>query len=792
MDIEFSKSGALHTNSGDAGLISSSKGLYLIDFKNFTKELANKIEQVEHLFQNVANNTKPVIISFPEANSKRSLYIMVANFTKFPNENRSYNRTEFYVGENELPAWLDYFINKYKTEPVQEKIYDENPITINKVDCKSKNIDSIVKAFSSGEITKLSQDESLEILGSLPEIYYKYISFAINADEQICKLINIPILIQGNSTFSATSSNLYLSDPSLLNYLVEYEKLTPCNSLCELSKLHIKLEKEYKDTEFKLENKSIILELFKKSRDLELKEKLLKNLISLDSFGSNFSILSQYYDNIEKSKVIKDILDKLDEMIDDELHKFRSGKKDKDTRIIKNKLISKLGYTENSSEFIKLMYTNQILIIALAIVNDEMGFNKKHLNEILEILRNNKGNLKDKILIDETIERLEKLKFLNVESSPQKKKSNKILTGKRIQHNIFDQYESILLKDDTCPSQEVIHLFLYLFSVPIALNFLNKIPDEKIIKYQKIIGNWLKTNDTNLKTYHTDYESLKSNKSYDFYFKSDEKIKEESEAELKKLKELKSDLKDNIQSCDNKFIIKKLELKEFEDVLEFLNNDEAINKLNENKNLKFNLKLGKAFNKYSDTYQEKYTTLFDFIDNKYHNEKNIFMNTMKNFKNFNRANKIVMIIGIIFFILGIVSMFCKLTIGQSPKKVDPNVKVKIGTKQIENTSFKFNPSDQTINIKTFCKDSAINNRLKNNFNNLNINDSTKAQIFFNIENPKRFMIFFKDSNSNYLEKYLEFEKLKSWTEKICDGKPFIFKDKNGYVKDMKIITVIME
>jgi hypothetical protein len=789
MKIEFSKSGALHTISGDAGLISSSTGVSHIDFKNFTKELANKIEQVKYLLQNVANNTKPVIISFPEANSKRSLYIMVADFTKFPDENRFYNRTEFYVGENELPAWLDYFINKYKTEPVQEKFYDEKPIEINKVDCKSKNIDAIVKAFSSGEITKLSQDESLEILGSLPEIYYKYISFAINADEQICKLLNIPILIQGNSTFSATSSNLILSDPSLLNYLVEYEKLTPCNSLCELSKLHIKLEKEYKDTEFKLDNKSKILELFTKSRDLELKEKLLKNLISLDSFGSNFSILSQYYDNIEKSKVIKDILDKLDEMIDKELAISRLGKKDKDTREIKNKLISKLGYTENSSEFIKSFYSNQILLIAIAIVHKEMGFYKKHLDEILEILRNNKGNLEDKILIDETIKRLEKLKSLNVESSPQKKKSNKILTGKRIQYNIFDQYESILLKDNRCPSEEVIHLFLYLFSVPIALNFLNKIPDEKIKNYQKIIGNWLKTNDTNLKTYNSDYESLKSNKSYDFYFKSAEKIKEESEAEMKKLIELTSDLEDKIQSCDNKFIIKKLELKEFEDVLKFLNNDEAINKLKENKKLKFNVKLGKAFYKHFDTYQTEYTKLFDFIDNQYPNEKNRFMNTMKNFKNFNTANKIVMIIGVIFFILGVIALFCKLNSRPVPPEVPINSgKGKNNTKQIENTSFKFNIADQTINLKTFCKDSAINNRLKNNFNNLNINYSTKAQIFFNIESPKSFMIFFKDSNSKYLTKYLEFEKTESWTEKICEGKPYILYHK----QDMKPITVTME
>ena len=75
--------------------------------------------------------------------------------------------------------------------------------------------------------------------------------------------------------------------------------------------------------------------------------------------------------------------------------------------------------------------------------------------------------------------------------------------------------------------------------MPIALNFLNKIPDEKIKNYQKIIRNWLKTNDTNLKTYNTDYESLKSNKSYDFYFKSPEKIIEESEAEMKKLIELR-------------------------------------------------------------------------------------------------------------------------------------------------------------------------------------------------------------------------------------------------------------
>ena len=358
MQIEFSKAGSLHTQSGDAGRISSSRGAAEPNFRDLTKELAKKIEPVKVLLQTVVNETKPVIISFPEANAQRSAYIMVLNFSKFPNENRNYDRTEYYVGKNELTSWLAYFINKYKTEPVQEKNYEENPITINEVTKSSKSIDSIVTAFSNGsDIIKLSQNDSVEILGSLPSIYHQYISFAINTNEQICKQLGIQISIEGNSNNFSTSNNLDLNNETLLNFLEEYVKFKPCNSLSELAILHINLANEFKNIEFNLNNKPILLELFKKTSDIELKEGLLQKLINLKSFGSNFSKLSDYYIDNENSNTIKKILSDFEVHFEAELVKFSSKEnKYNNTTILKNKLITELGYTEKSPEFIKSIY----------------------------------------------------------------------------------------------------------------------------------------------------------------------------------------------------------------------------------------------------------------------------------------------------------------------------------------------------------------------------------------------------------------------------------------------------
>jgi hypothetical protein len=171
---------------------------------------------------------------------------------------------------------------------------------------------------------------------------------------------------------------------------------------------------------------------------------------------------------------------------------------------------------------------------------------------------------------------------------------------------------------------------------------------------------------------------------------------------------------------------------------------------------------------------------------------------MKNFKNFSTANKIVMAIGIIFFISGVGALFSALNPWQEkPSDVTEIITVPTkdsivySSKQIGTTTFNFVKKDQTINLKTFCTDSTINDSLKKNFSNLKINDSTNAQIFFSFKNPKMFMIFFKDVNAKYLDKYLEFEKATPLKVKIAIGKPSIYSG-HDYVNGMKTIPVIME
>lgn len=796
MQIEYSKAGSLANQSGDIGPICISKGASEQGFRDITKGLSLKIEQIKSRLRIASNGTSPVLISFAEDDLLRSAYIMFSDFSKFPNENRNYDRTEYYVGKNELTSWLDYFINKYKTEPVQEKNYEENPITINEVTKSSKSIDSIVTAFANGsEIIKLSQNDSVEILGSLPSIYHQYISFAINTNEQICKQLGIQISIEGNSNNFSTSNNLDLNNETLLNFLEEYVKFKPCNSLSELAILHINLANEFKNIEFNLNNKPILLELFKKTSDIELKEGLLQKLINLKSFGSNFSKLSHYYIDNENSNTIKKILSDFEVHFEAELVKFSSKEnKYNNTTILKNKLITELGYTEKSPEFIKSIYQKQVLNIAISIVNQEIGVNNKHLADILKILKKSNSNLLDENLLNETITGLEKLEVLKVKSSPPKKKNNQLSIGTSSNLNIIDEFASTLINHK--PLNEIFHLFLYLFSVPTTLKLLNYISNENIIKYKNEILNWLNTNDTNLQTYNSDYKSLKANKNYAFYFKSDERIQEEADRKNRKNQKLILKLEQNIQSCDNKFIIQKLKSEDYECVLDFLNKPENIEKLRQNKNIKYNVELGCAFEKYFVNYQPKTTSLFYFIDNKYPNKKNRFINTMKNFKNFSTANKIVMIIGVLFFILGIGALLSKLNL-RSPINNTPDIEFPIedsivySSKQIENTNFTFVKADQTINLKTFCADTSINNLLKNNYSNLKINDSTNAQIFFSFKNPNKFMLFFKDLNSKYLHNYLEFEKATSWKVKLAEGKPSIYSG-HDYVNDMKTISVIME
>ena len=796
MHIEFSKAGALYTQSGDAGRISSSKGASELNFRDITKELAKKIEPVKTLLQSVGNDSKPIIISFPEASAQRSAYIMVSNFSKFPNENRYYDRTEYYVGKNELASWLDYFTNKYKPEPVQDKNYEENPISITEVNRNPKNIDGIVAAFAKGsEIIKLSQNDSLEILGSLPIIYQQFISFAINANEQICQQLNILISIEGNSSNLTNSNNLDLNNETLLKFLYEYVKFKPCSSLSELAKLHIQLAIEFKDTEFNLDKKSNLLALFKNSNDLRLKEDLLRKLISVNNFGANFTILSDHYDNILASNTIKQILSDFEKQLEEKITKLHCKEnKINDTTELKKYLISSLGYTEKSPEFIKSIYQKQVLNIAISVVNIHIGISPKHLADILNILKKANSNLIDENLLNETIEGLEKLKDLKIETSPSKKKNNQIVPSKSSQIKYLDDYANTLLKHK--PANEIFQLFLYLFSVPTAINLLNNISNENIKKYNNEIVNWLNTNNSNYITNNSEYKALQANKNYEFYFYSDEKIQEEKNRKIKKNEELILQLEQNIQTCSNKFIIQKLKVEDFELILQYLNLPENLEKLKQNKNLKYNIELGSAFEKYFANYQPKTTSLFYFIDNKYPNKKNRFINTMKNFKNFSTANKIVMIIGVLFFILGIGALLSKLNL-RSPINNKPDIEFPIedsivySSKQIENTNFTFVKADQTINLKTFCTDTSINNLLKNNYSNLKINDSTNAQIFFSFKNPNKFMLFFKDLNSKYLHNYLEFEKATSWKVKLAEGKPSIYSG-HDYVNDMKTISVIME
>jgi hypothetical protein len=798
MHIEFSKAGALYTQSGDAGRISSSKGASELNFRDITKELAKKIEPVKTLLQSVGNDLKPVIISFPEANAQRSAYIMVSNFSKFPDENRNYDRTEYYVGKNELASWLDYFTNKYQPEPVQVKNYEENPVTINEVKITLKNIDGIVAAFAKGsEIIKLSQNDSLEILASLPPIYHQFISFAINANEQICQQLNIIISIEGNSSNLSTSNNLDLNNETLLKFLNEYVKFKPCNSLSELAKLHIQLAKECKDTEFNLDKKSNLLALFKNGNDLRLKEDLLRKLIDVNNFGANFTILSDYYNNILASNTIKQILSDFEKQLEEKFTKLNHKEnRPNDTTKLKKYLISSLGYTEKSPEFIKSIYQKQVLNIAISVVNIHIGISPKHLADILNILKKANSNLIDENLLNETIEGLEKLKDLKIETSPSKKKNNQVIPSKSSHFKYIDDYANTLLKHK--PANEIFQMFLYLFSVPTAIKLLNNISNENIKKYNNEIVNWLNTNNSNYITNNIEYKALQANKNYEFYFYSDEKIQEEKDRKIRKNEELILLLEQNIQTCDNKFVIQKLKSEEFKLILETLNQPENLEKLKQNKNLKYNIKLGSAFEKYFDSYQTRHTSLFNFIDNKYPNKKNRFVITMKNFKNFRTANKIVMTIGVVFFILGVGALFSALNPWQEkPSDVTEIITVPTkdsivySSKQIGTTTFNFVKKDQTINLKTFCTDSSINNLLKKNFSKLKINDSTNAHIFFSMKNKNMFMIFFKDASSNYLVNYLEFEKATAWKVKIADGKPSIYSG-HDFVNGMKTIPVIME
>lgn len=802
MHIEFSKAGALYTQSGDAGRISSSKGASELNFRDITKELAKKIEPVKTLLQSVGNDSKPVIISFPEANTQRSAYIMVSNFSKFPNENRNYDRTEYYVGKNELASWLDYFTNKYQPEPVQEKNYEENPVTINEVKRTLKNIDGIVEAFAKGsEIIKLSQNDSLEILASLPTIYQQFISFAINANEQICQQLNILISIEGNSSNLLTSNNLDLNNETLLKFLNEYVKFKPCNSLSELAKLHIQLANECKDTEFNLDKKSNLLALFKNSNDLRLKDDLLRKLIDVNNFGANFTILSDHYNNILASNTLKQILSDFEKQLEEKLEKLEHKEnRTNDTTKLKKYLISSLGYTEKSPEFIKSIYQKQILKIAISVGYKDIGINPKHLADILNILKKANSNLIDENLLNETIEGLEKLKDLKIETSPSKKKNNQIVPSKSSHFKYIDGYANTLLKHK--PANEIFEMFLYLFSVPTAIKLLNNISNENIKKYNNEIVNWLNTNNSNYITNNSEYKALQANKNYEFYFYSDEKIQEEKDRKIRKNEELILELEQNIQTCDNKFIIQKLKSEEFELILEYLNQSENLEKLKQNKNLKYNIKLGSAFEKYFDSYQTRYTSLFNFIDNKYPNKKNRFVITMKNFKNFSTANKAVMAIGVVFFILGVGALFSGLNPWQKtnipgtetvPVTVPISDLTVYSSKQIEKTTFKFVKKDQAINLKTFCSDSSINNLLKKNFSSLKINDSTNAYIFFSMKNKNMFMIFFKDVNAKYLDEYLEFKKTDTTTWKVtsAEGKPSIYSG-HDYVNGMKTIPVIME
>jgi hypothetical protein len=796
MQIEFSKAGALHTQSGDLGPISSSKGSSGLNFREITKELAKKIEPVKTLLQSVGNDSKPIIISFPEASAQRSAYIMVSNFSKFPNENRYYDRTEYYVGKNELASWLDYFTNKYKPEPVQDKNYEENPISITEVNRNSKNIDGIVAAFAKGsEIIKLSQNDSLEILGSLPIIYQQFISFAINANEQICQQLNILISIEGSSSNLSTSNNLDLNNETLLKFLNEYVKFKPCNSLSELAKLHINLANECKDTEFNLDKKSNLLSLFKNSNDLRLKEDLLPKLISFNNFGANFTILSGHYDNILASNTIKQILSDFEKQFEEKIIQL-SNKENRinDTTELKKYLISSIGYTEKSPEFIKSIYQKHVFNISISVVNQEIGVNTKHIADILKILKQSNSSLLEENLLNETIEGLERLKDLKIETSLSKKKNNQLDPSKSSHLKYIDNYASALLKHK--PSNEIFHLFLYLFSVPTAIQLLNSVSNENLEKYKNEIVNWLNTNHSNLITNNPDYKALQANKSYAFYFYSAEKIQEETDRKNRKKQELILQLEQNIQTCDNKFIIQKLNSEEFEHIFDFLNISENLEKLKQNKNLKYNIKLGSAFEKYFDSYQTRHTSLFNFIDSKYPNKKNIFLITMKNFKNFSTVNKIVMSIGLVFFILGVVALFRSMHNGTSipPPSPGPNVDTICSSKQIGTTTFKFVKKDQTINLKEFCNDNSIIDSLKKNFDSLKINYSTKAQIFFAPKN--KFMIFFKDVNAKYLNKYLEFNKktdtTTTWKVKIANGQPFIIYDGLDSLADNKPITVKME
>ena len=801
MQLEFTKAGALHSQAGDIGPISSSKGASELSFRNITKELAKKTEPVKALLLTDINDSKPVIISFPEVNTQRIAYIIVANFSKFPNENRNYDRTEYYVGSNELGTWLDYFLNKYKTEPVCEKNYEENPITINELKSSSKSIDSIVTAFAKGgEIIKLSLNDSMEILGSLPSIYHQFISFAINGNEQICKQLNIQISIGDNSNTLSTSTNLDLNNDTLLRFLDEFVNFKPCKSLSELAKLHIDLAKEYSDVEFNLQNKPNLFELFENGIDKKIKENLLTKLIDIESFGSNYSILCNKNSEIEKSEVIKKILEDFENDFNFEIDKqINRSNKANDANSLRAKLIKELGFNENSTKNVVKVYQRLSLLIALAVVNEKIGVNKKHISELLSILKEADSNLLDHNLLTETIEGLEKLEILKVKSSQSKKKGNKLVLGKNSHFNYLDHYASTLLNHK--PSVEIFHLFLYLFTVPTALKLLDNISNENLNKYKNEIVNWLSTNDSELQTYQLDYEKLKVNNAYSFYFNSE--VKKQAEANRKSIEndEFILELEESIQICDNKFLIYRLNSDLYENVLDYLNKPENIEKLSQNENLKYNIELGNAFNKYFDKYQTTNTSLFKFIDNKYPKEKNKLINKMKNFNNFSKVSKIAMSLGFIFFILGTVALFIKLNSSSagvnSPAVNSTDIDVAFkdsvvySLKQIDSTSFKFAKADQTVNLITFCTDSAINNLLKNNFNKLQIGDSTKSQIFFSFKNPNKFLLFFKDLNSKYLKNYLEFEKATSWKVKLAEGKPSIYYGRD-YVNDMKTISVIME
>lgn len=819
MYIEYSKAGSLHLVSGDEGRIENSTGALESDFSVITKELSKKIEPVKNLIHVESADIKPVILSFAENNNQRSAYVMFSNFSRFPNINRNYDRTEFYIGRDDISSWLYYFTCEYKTTEVFEKNYKANPINIRNISYNQLDIFPLISKLSLNSFVKLSKAECINLIGSLPSNYYQYLSFAIDGTEEICKVLNIVFLIGDSSDIQQETSNSNLNNKELLKLLDEYLRYKSCISLKELASLHLKLDAQYSNENYSLQNKSLLLELFELTDDISIKEHLLTRLIDLNTFASNFNRLYEIKPNIVKSKYIIELLGTIKINFQNEIEKNERKDKNRrnDAKILKDNLIHILNYNNDSPNIIKEIYQELNIEIAISFLNDKdkgIGFTKKTGFEIYEILKNPSSNLINQELYIETLHRLENK--LRIQPLTKQKKNSILEKGKDENGRLIDPYTSNLLISR--PSNETFGLFLYLFSVSATFNFLIELSEKDIRKYKNEIVNWLERNDDSLQKYYGNlYDKLMKNTKYKFYFNNETKIKEREEKEENAKQFKKEKIKTEIAECKNRYIIDQLEKNPLI-LLEVLNDEYVFQSFQNNKNIKFNFELGFAFYKIYDNNKGNFTSVFHKIDSKYHLFKNdndnpydqknnkTFQNSlftiMENFNKFKKINKVILIIGIFLSVMGIGSMTFQLINSDRVRKypVDPPVydstvivdnDTQFVTKFIGNVSFKYKKPDQSIILNTLSSDSSINMVVRSKYSDLEIIDTTFTQIFFSPRTPLKFTLFFQNIKGIYNEKYLEVEKKNNiWKTSVLIGKPNVYtfnEYKNDSIKKVKVV-----